>query len=56
MPSCYAFCSDAAHGQNGWIGPVRTGDDASKQAEQDAQHHNEENPTHEASVSCGEDQ
>jgi hypothetical protein len=56
MASCYAFCSDVTHGQTGWTGPVRTGDDAAQQAEQDAQHHNDENPSHEASVSCSKEE
>lgn len=55
MPSCYALCSDSSHGQNGWTGPVRHGDDAPQQAKKDAENHNRENSTHEASISCSED-
>jgi hypothetical protein len=55
MRSCYAFCPDVSHGQTGWTGPVRTGDDAVQRAEQDAKGHNHENPNHEASVSCSEE-
>jgi hypothetical protein len=55
MPSCYAFCPDVSHGQTGWTGPVRTGDDANRQAHEDAKRHDDENPYHEASVSCSEE-
>jgi hypothetical protein len=55
MPSCYALCPDVSHGSTGWTGPVRTGDDAAQQAQEDAQNHNRENPTHGASVSCAEE-
>jgi hypothetical protein len=54
MPSCYAFCSSVSHGQTGWTGPVRTGEDAAQQANEDARQHRNENPTHEPSVSCSE--
>ncbi|MGH9445184.1 MAG: hypothetical protein ACRD3O_05595 [Terriglobia bacterium] len=55
MPSCYDFCPDVSHGARGWTGPTRNGDAASQQAQQDAEDHNQENPTHEASVQCSED-
>jgi hypothetical protein len=54
MASCYAFCSSVAHGQTGWTGPVRTGNEAAQLANEDAEQHRNENPTHEPSVSCSE--
>jgi hypothetical protein len=56
MPSCYAFCPNVSHGQTGWTGPVRTGEDAHRQADEDAKQHRNENTTHEPSVSCGEEE
>ncbi|MGH9406229.1 MAG: hypothetical protein ACRD3D_10395 [Terriglobia bacterium] len=54
MLSCYAFCSDMTHGLEGWTGPIRTGEDARRLAERDAQQHNLDHPDHEVSTSCAE--
>lgn len=55
MSSCYAFCPDVSHDQEGWTGALHTGSSAAQEAQHDADKHNHENPEHEAEVVCNEE-
>jgi hypothetical protein len=50
--SCWATCAHESHGTTGWSGPIRTGENASAVAQQDADAHNKANPGHDASTNC----
>jgi hypothetical protein len=50
--SCFAICSHESHKSIGWLGPLRSGNNADEQVSADVRAHNKANPGHSAEASC----